>query len=196
MKIPENCPPLESDSLFQSAFDYAAIGMALVAPNGTFMKVNRALCDLTGYSEAELLQRTFQEITHPEDLQGDVVNAERLLTGEISTYQLEKRYFHKSGAIVWVLLSVSLARNAAGEGCFFIAQIQDITSRKQGERELSDAAAEIQRLQQSLIKVCAWTKRIEVDGRWLTVDEFLKDHLRLQLTHGISIEGARLFKDE
>jgi PAS domain S-box-containing protein len=192
---PENCPTPESDSLFESAFHHAAIGMALVAPSGNFLKVNHALCQITGYSKEELLERTFQDITHPEDVANDVANAAKMLRGETTTYQMEKRYFHKNGAIVWVLLSVSLVRNSKGEACFFISQIQDITARKENERRLGEAAAEIKRLQHSLIKVCAWTKRIEVDGRWITVDDFLKDHLRLQLTHGISIEGARLFKE-
>ena len=190
------CPPSEGDSLFQSAFDYAAIGIALVAPDGKWLKVNRAICEITGYSESELLERTFQDITHPEDLDLDLANVGKMLAGEIETYQMEKRYFHKNGAIVWVLLSVSLVSDANGRPCFFISQIQDITSRKESERRLDEATTEIKKLQRSLIKVCAWTKRIEVDGRWISVDEFLRDHLRLKLTHGISIEGARLLKEE
>lgn len=186
----------EGDSLFQSAFDYAAIGICLVAPNGSFLKVNQALCRLTGYSEQELLARTFLDITHPDDLDLDLSNVGKMLAGEIETYQLEKRYLHKSGALVWVLLSVSLVRDAAGDPRFFISQIQDITPRKESERRLTEATAEIKKLQSGLIKVCAWTKRIEVEGRWISVDDFLRDHLGLNLTHGISIEGARLFKEE
>ena len=170
--------------------------MALVAPDGTFLKVNRALTEITGYSDEELLQRTFQQITHPDDVAKDVANAEKMLLGEISTYQMEKRYFHKGGHVVWILLSVSLAHDENGAPRFFIAQIQDITARKASEQRLGEASAEIKKLQRSLIKVCAWTKRIEVDGRWISVDDFLRDHLGLKLTHGISIEGARLFKEE
>ena len=189
------CSLPEEDSLFQSAFAYAAIGISLVAPDGAFLKVNRALCEITGYSESELLARSFQDITHSEDLGHDLANVDRLLSGETETYQMEKRYLHKDGSDVWVFLSVSLVRDAHGEPCFFISQIQDITSRKESERRLDEATAQIKKLQCSLLKICAWTKRIEVDGQWMSVDEFLRDHLRLKLTHGISIEGARLFKD-
>lgn len=193
----ENCPSQREDpSLFQHAFDHAAIGMALVGPDGTFLKVNGALCQITGYAEAELLARCFQDITHAEDLVLDVTNLGRMLSGETSTYEVEKRYLHKNGSVVWVLLSVALVRGAQGEACLFISQIQDITQRKQAEQRLSEAAAKIQRLQDRPIKVCAWTKRIEIDGQWISVDDFLKEHLQLQLTHGISIEGARLFKEE
>ncbi len=195
VKTPEDKLP-QCDSLFEGAFRYAAIGMALVAPDGKFLKVNQVLTELTGYPEEELLQRTFQDITYPEDLASDVANAEKLLAGGISTYHIEKRYFHKTGRIVWISLSVSLVRELDGAPRFFISQIQDITARKEGEQRLYEAAAEIKRLRKSLIKVCAWTKRIEVDGRWISVDDFLKDHLGLKLTHGISIEGARLFKEE
>ena len=194
LKTPADCTTSLSDSLFENAFQYAAIGIALVAPDGTWLKVNQAICDITGYTEAELLQRTFQDITHPDDLDLDLSNVNRMLAGEIATYQMEKRYFHKEGAIVWVLLSVSLVRDQQGSPCFFISQLQDITQRKESEQRLSEAAAEIAKLQRSLVKVCAWTKRIEIDGQWISVDEFLRGHLRLNLTHGVSIEGARLLK--
>ena len=186
-------PHVSEDVLFQSAFDYAAIGMALVAPDGTWLRVNRSVCRMTGYSEAELLKMRFQDITHPDDLHLDLDNVEKMLCGEVVTYQMEKRYFHKDGAIVWGLLSVSLVCEDGGKPLFFISQIQDITTRKQNEEKLAEAVAEIARLRAGLLKVCAWTKRIQVDGRWLSIEEFLSDHLHLQLTHGMSEEAVRLF---
>ena len=187
---------LSGDSLFQNAFEHAAIGMALVAPEGKWLRVNRSVCEITGYSEQELLEHSFQDITHPDDLDLDLANVGKMLTGEIDSYQMEKRYYHKNGAIVWVLLSVSLVRDEKAQPRFFISQIQDITSRKESEQQLEAASAEIAKLRKGLLKICAWTKRIEVDGRWIPVDEFLSEHLHLKLTHGMSIEGARLFQKE
>jgi PAS domain S-box-containing protein len=191
---PDTASPdgLTADSLFQSAFEFAAIGMALVSPEGKWLRVNRAICEITGYSEAELLERTFQDITHPGDLDSDLENVRKMLAGEIKTYQMEKRYFHKNGSIVWVLLSVSLVHNKSGAPLFFIGQIQDITRRKQSDQQLAEATAEIQRLQRGLLKVCSWTKRIELNGKWIPIDEFLTKHLHLKLTPGVSVEGGRM----
>jgi len=194
--MPSPTPPIPTDFLFQNAFEHAAIGMALVAPDGAWLRVNRSVCDITGYTEAELLQRTFQDITHPEDLDLHLEFVNKMLAGVLDDYRMEKRYLAKNGAIVWVLLSVSLVRDDKGRPRFFISQIQDISERKENERQLSEAAAEIEKLRTGLLKICAWTKRIEIDGRWIPVDEFLSDHLYLKLSHGMSVEGARLFRKE
>jgi PAS domain S-box-containing protein len=119
-----------------SAFKDAAIGMALVKTDGQWLQVNPALCALVGYTEQELLATTFQAITHPADLDADLAFVRQMLTGEIRTYQMEKRYFHKHGQVVWILLSVSLVRDPFGQPLYFISQIQDITERKQVEEAL------------------------------------------------------------
>ena len=129
----------ESEESIRSAFIYAPIGKALVSIDGHWLKVNPAFSEMIGYSEPELFNLTFQDITHPEDLQKDLNCVEQLLQGKISTYQMEKRYFHQEGHIVWVLLSVSLVRNDAEQPIYFIAQIQDITRRKQTEIELKQS---------------------------------------------------------
>lgn len=126
----------ESEARFSSAFEYASIGMALVALDGHWLRVNRAICELVGYSEQELLEKTFQDMTHPDDLENDLNYVQKVLEGEIDSYQLEKRYFHRLGHVIWVLLSVSLVRDSRGEPLHFISQIQDITERKQAEDEL------------------------------------------------------------
>ena len=125
----------QNQELLRGAFDYAAIGMALVATDGRWLQVNRALCDIVGYSEHELLATTFQAITHPDDLEADLNYVRQMLAGEIRTYQMEKRYFHKLGHVVWIVLNVSLVRDSQGKPLYFVGQIQDITARKRAEEE-------------------------------------------------------------
>ena len=132
-----------SEERFSSAFEYASIGMALVSPDGHWLKVNRALCHLTGYTAAELYRRTFQDITHPDDLDRDLDHLREMLAGKVPSYQMEKRYFHKDGRIVWVLLSVSLIRDGQGAPLHFISQIQDITERKNAEAALETLHMEL-----------------------------------------------------
>lgn len=123
----------ESEEHFRTAFDYAAIGMALVSPSGRWLRVNRSLSEIVGHSEAELLESDFQAITHDDDLGNDLAHIYRMLAGEILTCQVEKRYLHKDGAEVWALTSISLVRDAQGLPLHFIFQIEDITERKRAE---------------------------------------------------------------
>ena len=126
----------ESEERFRSAFDHAAIGMAMVGLDGRWLEVNQSVCRIVGYTEAELLATDFQSITHPDDLETDLAYIWELVGGTIRDYQMVKRYFHKQGHVVWVLLSVSLVKSADGEPLYFISQIQDITQRKQAEEAL------------------------------------------------------------
>src|SRR5919112_1435682 len=126
----------ESEQRFRGSFERAATGMALVGTDGRFLRVNKSLCEILGYPERELLGKTFQEITHPDDLEVDVEHLRRLLAGEIRTYQTEKRYFHKEGHVVWALLSVSLVHDEEDEPLYFIFQIQDVSERKRFEEAL------------------------------------------------------------
>jgi PAS domain S-box-containing protein len=128
-----------SEEQFRSAFEHAPIGMALVAPDGRWLRVNRSVCALVGYSEAELLAIDFQTTTHPGDLGADLEHVRQVLTGAIPTYQMEKRYVHKGGHVVHALLSVSLVRDADGGPLYFIAQIKDITERKAAEERLRES---------------------------------------------------------
>lgn len=125
-----------SEERMSSAFEYAAIGMAFVALDGRWLKINRAVTRMLGYTEGELLAKDFQEITHPDDLTTDLSFVQQMLDGDIDTYQMEKRYYHKSGGLIWVLLSVSLVRDGQGRPLHFISQIQDITRRKEAEEAL------------------------------------------------------------
>jgi PAS domain S-box-containing protein len=126
----------ESEARFRGAFDFAAIGMAIVAPDGRWLKVNQSLCDLLGRPAEELLATDFQSITHPDDLEADLGLVRQLLEGSVPYYHIEKRYLHKLGNVVWALLSVSLVRGGQGEPLYFISQIQDITERKLSEERM------------------------------------------------------------
>src|SRR5437868_8522077 len=126
----------ETEEHFRNAFDYAAIGMALVSPKGGWMRVNRSLCNLLGYTERELLESNFQAVTHPDDIGNDLANLYRLLQSETPTSQVEKRYVHRDGEVVWALNSVSLVRGVDDNPGHFIFQIQDITERKRAEAAL------------------------------------------------------------
>lgn len=126
----------ESEERFSKAFKYAAIGMALVSTEGKWLKVNQSVCDLLGYSEAELLSKTFQDITHPDDLNEDMSHVCQILAGEVRTYEMLKRYFHKSGQVVWARLSVSLVRNQNDKPLYFISQIENISERIRAEEKL------------------------------------------------------------
>jgi PAS domain S-box-containing protein/diguanylate cyclase (GGDEF)-like protein len=131
----------DAEERFRLAFDHAPIGIALVSPEGAWLRVNKTLCDMTGYGEDELLASTFQDITHPDDLETDLAHVGAMLAGDIRTYEMEKRYIRADGSIMWVLLSVSLVRDAEGWPRYFISQIQDIDERKRAREELEHLAA-------------------------------------------------------
>jgi PAS domain S-box-containing protein len=124
-----------NDLLFESAFECSATGKALVAPNGRWLRVNRSLSAIVGYTPEELYQLDFQTITHPDDLETDLEYVRQLLADELDAYRMEKRYLHKNGRVVWILLSVTLVRRADGSPHFFISEIQDITAQKEAEEE-------------------------------------------------------------
>lgn len=130
----------QSEERFRSAFDFAAIGMALVAPDGKWLEVNRSLCDLLGYTETEMLATNFQSLTHADDLTSAQTGINDLLTGEAVNFQMEKRYTHKDRRVVWVLWSVSKTVDAKEDSFHLIFQIQDITDRKRAEGQLQHDA--------------------------------------------------------
>jgi PAS domain S-box-containing protein len=129
----------ESEERFRLTIDEAPIGMALVALDGRFVRVNRALCEIVGYTSVELTGRTFHAITHPADLDADVRLADQLVRGDLTRYQLEKRCVRKDGTIVNVLLSASILRTRDRAPLYYISQIEDITERKRAEAALKDS---------------------------------------------------------
>jgi PAS domain S-box-containing protein len=126
----------ENECRFRATFEQAAVGVAHVAPDGRFIRVNQRICDITGYTREEMLECTFQDITHPDDLDADLDYVGQVLADEISTYSMEKRYIRKDGSFVWINLTVSLLRDDSGEPKFFISVIEDITERKLTEEKL------------------------------------------------------------
>ncbi|MEK6663055.1 MAG: EAL domain-containing protein [Pseudomonadota bacterium] len=130
----------ESEERFRATFSQAAVGIAQVAPDGRWLRVNQRLCDIVGYSEAELLGKTFQDITYPDDLDTDLEYVRQMLAGEIRTFTMEKRYIRKDGALVWINLTVSLVRAADGSPKYFISVIEDISRRKVTEAQLMHLA--------------------------------------------------------
>ncbi|WP_432700174.1 MASE1 domain-containing protein [Kluyvera cryocrescens] len=120
----------ESETRFRNAMEYSAIGMAVVDTHGQWLQVNKSLSTFLGYSQQELQRMTFQQVTWHEDLEGDLAQLDRLISGEVDSYSLEKRYCTRGGEIVWALLAVSLVRHEDGTPLYFIKQIEDINDLK------------------------------------------------------------------
>jgi PAS domain S-box-containing protein len=133
----------DSEQQFRVAFTHSSIGMALVSLEGGFLRVNAALCRILGYTDSELLATTFQALTHPEDLAPDLSLVRRATVGEISHFEMEKRYIHKDGRTVWALLTAALVRGVAGEPLYFVSQIHDISERRQAQIEIERARVEL-----------------------------------------------------
>lgn len=131
---------LQSEAHFRGAFDYAAVGMALVGIDGRWLRVNHSFCKLVGYSEDELLKMDFQSITHPDDLGSNLADLYRMVEKKLLTVSTEKRYIHKQGHEVWTYISASAVMGYDGKPLHFIMQAQDITERKHAEVKLHHAA--------------------------------------------------------
>ena len=132
-----------SKEFFQSTFDSAAVGMAVADHSGRYIKVNRAMCNFVGYSEAELLQMSYHQITHPDDLAENVSARNRLLSGELPTFQQEKRYVRKDGRVVWALMVVSQVLDQHGKVAYSVGQMLDIDTQKQIEQDLRASRASL-----------------------------------------------------
>src|SRR5215212_3286165 len=142
----------ESDALFRATFEQAAVGLSHNAPDGRWLRVNDKLCEITGYSREELTSgMTFQDITHPDDLEADVEQAQRLWTREIDTYSMQKRYLRKDASVVWIELTVSVIREPSGKTRYFIAVIEDASERKRAEEEHARLAAIVESSEDTII---------------------------------------------
>jgi PAS domain S-box-containing protein len=136
----------ESEERSRSAFDFAAIGMAITSPDERWIRVNPAFCNIIGYTEDELIGNTFRPITHPDDLARDLARRQRMLDGELDRCRVEKRLLHKNGHWVWAELNAVVVRDALGAPLHFIAQFQDITERRRAEAALRESEARYERI--------------------------------------------------
>jgi len=133
----------DSEARFRAIFENAAVGIARLAPNGRWLEVNQRLCDIVSYDRKDLMAKTFADITHPDDLEQDVRQMQRVLTGEIDNYVMEKRYYRKDGSVVWVNLTVALRRKADGSPDYFISVIEDISARKLAEESMRESKEQL-----------------------------------------------------
>jgi PAS domain S-box-containing protein len=189
-EFPEELKDIQA--IFLSTFENAAIGMALVAIDGQILMTNGAFLRLLGYTAEEIVTMTSRELTYPDDVAADVEAMERLLRGEIVAYQIEKRYYHKAGHLVWGQITRSVVRNAHGKPLFYIAQIQDIDERKriEAEREalimqLQAALDEVTKLR-SILPICSYCKQIRNDADyWQSVESYIEENLGAMLSHSV-----------
>ncbi len=157
----------ESEERFRNAFESAVIGMALVTSEGTWLRVNRALCQMVGYSEDELMLSPIRDLMHRDDRDIDTPLLTQLIEGSIPNYQIEKRLFHRDGQVIWVLISVSLLRDDNGAPLYFIAEILDITRNRElgEEREKArEAALESARLKSEFLANMSHEIRTPMNG--------------------------------
>jgi len=155
----------ESEESFRRVFEEGPLGMALVGKDYHFLKVNAALCQMVGYSEASLLQMSFADITYPDDLQADVGLAEQLFRGEIPFYTLRKRYVKKSGEIIWINLTGSIVHNKEGEILYGLAMIEDITEVKHAQEAEHQLASDLAASRDEIRALAASLMRAQEDER-------------------------------
>jgi PAS domain S-box-containing protein len=124
----------ESEERFGNAFNYSPHGMGIVGLDGRWMRANKSLCEMLGYSDEELQTLTVRAVTHPDDAAEDVELIRRLVSGESKSYNRVKRYYRKDGEMIWVSLAVSAVHDAAGKPMYLIGQVENITARRDLER--------------------------------------------------------------
>ncbi|MBC7963864.1 MAG: diguanylate cyclase [Steroidobacteraceae bacterium] len=192
-----------SEDKFRNILENAPIGMAMVSIEGRFMLVNRSLCEIVGYTKEELENLTYQEITHPDDLESNFTNVQLLLDGRATSFHMEKRYIRKDKQVVWTQLTSSVVRNAAGTSLYLIAQIEDITNRKRNQEQIHrlafyDALTNLpnrrlllDRFNQALVQAKRFHRSLAI--MYLDIDDFKR--VNDTLGHDIGDELLKIVAD-
>lgn len=169
----------ESELRFREAFQSALIGMAIVSLEGKFLMVNSALCQMLGYTEEDLLAVTIDNVSHPEDIGEARVQRERLVSAEISSYRLKKRYLHRSGRLVWAMTGVSLIRDKEGRPLYFVKEIEDISERLWAEEQLKKSEIKFRALFENMRNAVAVYEAVE-GGQDFVFKDFNKAAQRVE----------------
>lgn len=142
--------PRESEEHFRLLFDHSPIGAVVTDLNYRLKRVNETYCRMLGYPEEELLSLRFTDITHPDDLENNLLLQQNVANGEIDHFQIEKRYIRKDGDVIWVSISVGIVRDPEGNPIHYLAMAEDITKRKRAELELFETNRRLQTLLDAL----------------------------------------------
>lgn len=167
----------ERQEQFESTFEQAAVGLAHVAPDGRWLRVNKRLCQITGYTKEELLEGRFQDITHPDDRAIDLQYYNSLQRGHLASYAVEKRYFQKSGLVVWVNLTVALVRDAEGKPKYAISVVEDISARRKTAQQLVEtselASLRLREIEAIYSQAPVGLLFLDCDLRFVRINEYL-----------------------
>lgn len=178
----------ENEERFQATFEQAAMGMAHVAPSGELLRVNKKFCAMLGYNEAELQAKSFQDITHPDDIDTDRGNMRAAMVGSVSEYRRKKRYLHKDGSVVWAGITVSIVRGADSAPRYFILVAEELDDRIRAERALAERTAQLESV---LANVDQGIGMVDAEGRIVALN---RSYYRiLDLEPGSFKDGSRLW---
>jgi len=166
---------LEAETKFRATFEHSAVGMTNVATDGRILRINRRFCEMAGYTEAELLGMTLQEITHPEDLPGGLDMSRRILSGEIPSYTTERRLLRRDGQVIWGLLTVSALRKPDGEVDYFIAVVEDITELKAAQERMRLDAMVFEGSQEGIVITNADTQIITANQAFSKITGYTRE---------------------
>ncbi len=170
-----------SEARLRAAFDNAAAGIAHIGPDGRWVRVNRAFCRILGYPVDELLTKSFHDVTHPDDLAADLAKFELMRDGKIDSYEVEKRDLRKDGAIIWVRKTVGCVRKGDGSIDYLVSVIEDISARKQAEKELRENEERFRSsLLQSPLPISLFDDReqiLAISQSWLEQSGYLREEL-------------------